>query len=103
MVLGMISSVGSIGTFFCAPIGQTLIASHGWQAALIGFTVLSIAMLPAAYFTGVVDTIHPPASRAAGAVPMRTVLREAAHHRGFVTMSAAYAGASGRSTRALPA
>jgi len=90
MVLGMISSVGSIGTFFCAPLGQTLIASHGWQAALVCFTIIAFAMLPAAYSTGVIDKIHPPAAHAAGAVPMRTVLREAAHHRGFVTMSAAY-------------
>lgn len=90
MVLGMISSVGSIGTFFCAPIGQTLIASHGWHVALIAFTVLALAMLPSAFFAGVIDAVHAPAIRAAGALPMRTVLREAAHHRGFITMSAAY-------------
>ena len=90
MVLGMISSVGSIGTFFCAPLAQTLIASHGWQVALITFTALSLAMLPAAFFTGVIDTVHPPAAHAAAAVPMRTVLREAARHRGFITMSGAY-------------
>jgi MFS family permease len=90
MTLGMISAVGSIGTFFCAPLAQTLIASHGWQAGLIAFTVLSLAILPAAFFTGVVDTTHPPASRVAAAPSMGTVLREAARHRGFVTMSAAY-------------
>jgi Na+/melibiose symporter-like transporter len=90
MVLGMISAVGSIGTFFCAPLAQTLIASHGWQVALIAFTVLALAMLPAAFLTGVVDTVHPPAAHAKDAVPMRAVLREAARHRGFVTMSGAY-------------
>jgi MFS family permease len=90
MTLGMISAVGSIGTFFCAPLAQTLIASHGWQAGLIAFTALSLAMLPAAFFTGVVDTTHPPASRVAAAPPMSAVLRDAARHRGFVTMSAAY-------------
>jgi MFS family permease len=90
MVLGMISSVGSIGTFFCAPLAQTLIASHGWHVAFIAFTAIALAMVPAAFFTGVIDTVHPPAARAAAAVPMRTVLREAARHRGFITMSAAY-------------
>jgi MFS family permease len=90
MVLGMISSVGSVGTFFCAPIAQTLIANQGWHVAIMGFTVLALAMLPAAFLTGVVDQVHPPAARAAGAMPMRAVLREAARHRGFVTMSAAY-------------
>jgi MFS family permease len=90
MTLGMISAAGSIGTFFCAPLAQTLIASHGWQAGLIAFTVMSLAILPAAFFTGVVDTTHPPASRVAAAPSMGTVLREAARHRGFVTMSAAY-------------
>jgi len=90
MTLGMISAVGSIGTFFCAPLAETLIASYGWQAGLLGFTALSLLILPAAFSTGVVDQTHPPAARSVTTVTMRGVLREAAHHRGFVTMSAAY-------------
>jgi MFS family permease len=90
MALGMVSAVGSVGTFFCAPLAQTLIAGDGWQDAFLAFTVLALGMLPAAFATGVVDKVHAPAARAADAMPMRAVLREAARHRGFVIMSAAY-------------
>jgi predicted MFS family arabinose efflux permease len=74
-------------------LAQTLIASHGWQVAFIAFIVLAAAMLPAAFFTGVVDKVHPPASRGAidpNAPTLRSVLHDAARHRGYVTMSAAF-------------
>ncbi len=93
MVLGMTAAVGSIGTFFAAPLAQTLIAGHGWQVAFMAFIALAAAMLPAAYFTGVVDKVHPPAAKE-GRDPnipsLRAVLHEAVHHRGYVTMSMAF-------------
>jgi predicted MFS family arabinose efflux permease len=93
LVLGATSAVGSVGTFFAAPMAQTLIASHGWQVALIAFIVLAAAMLPAAFFTGVVDQVHPPTSREAhdpNVPSLRAVLHDAVRHRGYVTMSAAF-------------
>jgi predicted MFS family arabinose efflux permease len=93
LVLGATSAVGSVGTFFAAPLAQTLIAGHGWQVALMAFVVLAAAMLPAAFFTGVVDQVHPPTSREAhdpNVPSLRAVLHDAAHHRGYVTMSAAF-------------
>lgn len=93
VVLGATSAVGSVGTFFAAPMAQTLIASHGWQVAFIAFIVLAAAMLPAAFFTGTVDQVHPPTSRSApdASVPsLRSVLHDAVRHRGYVTMSAAF-------------
>lgn len=93
LVLGITSAVGSVGTFFAAPLAQTLIANHGWQVAFIAFIVLAAAMLPAAFFTGVVDKVHPPTSRSAidvNAPTLRAVLHDAVRHRGYVTMSAAF-------------
>jgi predicted MFS family arabinose efflux permease len=93
MILGVTSAVGSIGTFFAAPLAQTLIASDGWRVAFMVFMVMAAAMLPAAFFTGVVDKVHRPAAKGSqdpNAPTLRAVLREAAHHRGYVTMSAAF-------------
>jgi len=93
LVLGMTSAVGSLGTFFAAPMAQSLIASYGWQVAFIAFIAVAAAILPAAFFAGVVDKVHKPAARDANdaSVPsLRAVLREAARHRGYVTMSFAF-------------
>jgi predicted MFS family arabinose efflux permease len=93
MVLGMTAAVGSIGTFFAAPLAQTLIVGHGWQVAFMAFIALAAAMLPAAFFTGVVDKVHPPAAkeeRDPNIPSLRAVLHTAVHHRGYVTMSVAF-------------
>ncbi len=88
-VLGMVSSMGSVGSFVCAPLAQTLISSHGWQIALVAFVAIAFAMLPAAFCTGVADRFQDPHSRAATADEFRAVVREALHHRGYMTMVAA--------------
>ncbi len=97
LVLGATAAVGSIGTFFAAPLAQTLIGSHGWHVAFMAFIALAAAMLPAAFFTGVVDKVHPPVAKEArdpDTPSLRAVLREAAHHRGYVTMSVAFSSAA---------
>jgi predicted MFS family arabinose efflux permease len=60
-VLGMVSAAGSLGALMAAPLGQMLNEGYGWRTGLIGFVVLSLVMLPAAWFAGKVDNIPLPA------------------------------------------
>ncbi|MGH7088369.1 MAG: MFS transporter, partial [Stellaceae bacterium] len=83
MVLGITAAVGSVGTFIAAPLAEMLIAGHGWQVAMLAFLALACGMLPATFFTGVVDKVHPPAARGRSdpdAPTLRVVLREAVRH-----------------------
>ncbi len=59
-VLGIVSAAGSLGALLSAPIGQILSDDYGWRIGLAGFVVLSLAMLPAAWFAGKVDRIPLP-------------------------------------------
>src|SRR5689334_24584484 len=59
-VLGMVSAAGSLGALLSAPIGQVLSEDLGWRAGITGFVVLSLAMLPAAWFVGKVDAVPLP-------------------------------------------
>src|SRR3977135_4654859 len=59
-VLGIVSAAGSLGALLSAPIGQMLNQDFGWRMGLIGFVVLSLAMLPAAWFAGKVDKVPLP-------------------------------------------
>src|SRR5580692_9416923 len=58
--LGIISAAGSLGALLSAPIGQVLSQDFGWRMGLAGFVVLSLLMLPAAWFAGRVDKIPLP-------------------------------------------
>jgi predicted MFS family arabinose efflux permease len=59
-VFGIVSAAGSLGALLSAPIGQLLNEEYGWRIGLAGFVVLSLAMLPAAWFAGKVDRIPLP-------------------------------------------
>ncbi len=59
-VLGIVSAAGSLGALMAAPIGQVLNEDYGWRLGLVGFVVLSLALLPAAWFAGRVDKIPLP-------------------------------------------
>jgi MFS family permease len=90
--LGLVAGIGSFGTFLVAPLAQKLIADHSWQFAIGAFVLLSTIMLPAALVTGQVDRVaYNKRSPAGGAAPetFSSVLRAAAHHRGYVTMATA--------------
>jgi predicted MFS family arabinose efflux permease len=56
-VLGMVSAAGSLGALLAAPIGQVLNEGYGWRVGLAGFVVMSLVMLPAAWFGGKVDKL----------------------------------------------
>ncbi len=59
-VLGIVSAAGSLGALLSAPIGQVLNQDFGWRTGLAGFVVLSVALLPAAWFAGRVDRVPLP-------------------------------------------
>src|SRR5437660_6503873 len=59
-VLGLVSGAGSLGALLSAPLGQILNEGYGWRTGLAGFVILSLALLPAAWFAGKVDQIPLP-------------------------------------------
>src|ERR1700674_5260473 len=59
-VLGMVSAAGSLGALLSAPMGQMLNEGYGWRTGLVGFVILSVAMLPAAWYAGKVDKVPLP-------------------------------------------
>jgi predicted MFS family arabinose efflux permease len=91
-VLGIVSAAGSLGALLSAPVGQLLSEGYGWRIGLAGFVVLSLALLPAAWFAGKVDQIPLPprapdqiADTSAGAAA-----RIAFGNASFVVMTCAY-------------
>jgi predicted MFS family arabinose efflux permease len=89
MVLGAITAAGSLGAILAAPIGQTLAAGFGWRAGVLGFAVLALGMLPAAFFAGRVDraVAQPGTDQLDGAsIAIGTALRTPA----FVVMAGTY-------------
>src|ERR1700741_3855725 len=59
-VLGIVSAAGSLGALLSAPIGQILNEGYGWRVGMAGFVILSLALIPAAWFAGGVDKIPLP-------------------------------------------
>ena len=60
-VMGIVSAAGSLGALLSAPIGQLLNEGYGWRFGMIGFVVLSVLMIPAAWYAGRVDKVPLPA------------------------------------------
>src|SRR5260370_34393220 len=91
-VLGIVSAAGSLGALMAAPIGQILNEDYGWRTGLVGFVVLSLALLPAAWFAGRVDKIPlPPRSSDAIADTSAAVAAKIAFsNASFVVMTCAY-------------
>lgn len=91
-VLGAITATGSLGALLAAPLGQMLTADLGWRAGLLGFLVLVVGMLPAAWIAGRVDKLPLPPATAAqiGNVSARTALARAARSLPFLVMTTAY-------------
>ncbi|MEK9776770.1 MAG: MFS transporter [Quisquiliibacterium sp.] len=89
LAMGSVSAVGSLGLMLASPLAQTLITSHGWQVAMLAFLGLAAIMLPAAYFAGGVDRVAGESQNG----PSQSVgeaVREAAGHKGYVTMALAF-------------
>jgi predicted MFS family arabinose efflux permease len=91
-VLGLVSGAGSLGALLSAPLGQMLNADYGWRVGLAGFVVLSVAMIPAAWFAGKVDAIPlpKPSHNEAGSNSAGDAVRLAFSNASFVVMTGAY-------------
>jgi predicted MFS family arabinose efflux permease len=91
-VLGLVSGAGSLGALLSAPLGQILNEGYGWRAGLAGFVVLSLAMIPAAWFAGRVDRIPlpTPSSDDIGNTSAGVAARIAFGNASFVVMTCAY-------------
>jgi predicted MFS family arabinose efflux permease len=92
IVLGMVTGVGSLGALIAAPIGQGLSEAFGWRAGVIGFVILALGMIPAAWFASKVDKIPlpPAAGHEIGNATIKQALRAASTHLPFVVMTGAY-------------
>jgi predicted MFS family arabinose efflux permease len=91
-VLGMVSAAGSLGALMAAPMGQILNEDYGWRTGLAGFVILSLALLPAAWFAGKVDQIPlpKPAADEIGNTSAGVAVKVAFGNASFVVMTGAY-------------
>jgi predicted MFS family arabinose efflux permease len=91
-VMGMVSGAGSLGALLSAPLGQILSEGYGWRVGLAGFVILSLALIPAAWFAGGVDRIPlpKPTSDDIGNNSAGVAVKLAFGNASFVVMTCAY-------------
>jgi predicted MFS family arabinose efflux permease len=89
VAMGMVSAAGSLGALLAAPIGQALNQAQGWRTGAIAFTLLALAMLPAAWIAGRVDKLPVPPSPG-GEESGRAVLKIALKNPSFIVLTLAY-------------
>jgi MFS family permease len=87
MMLGIVAAAGSLGTLVLPLVTQALLVREPWQIGMLFFVMLTIAMLPAAYWAGGADKMPTPNTTATS---MREVLGQAMRNRPFLVMSGAY-------------
>src|SRR6202521_2761285 len=91
-VLGIVSAAGSLGALLSAPIGQLLNEGYGWRMGMAGFVILSVAMLPAAWYAGKADKIPlpPKTTDDIGDTSAAAATKIAFGNASFVVMTLAY-------------
>src|SRR5262249_59543251 len=91
-VMGIVSAAGSLGALMAAPIGQMLNEGFGWRIGVAGFVILSLFMLPAAWYAGRADKIPlpPKAAEDIGDASAATAAKIAFGNASFVVMTLAY-------------
>src|ERR1700754_4286474 len=91
-VMGMVSAAGSLGALLAGPIGQLLNEGFCWRIGVAGFVILSLFMLPAAWYAGRADKIPLPPSTAEdiGDASAATAAKIAFGNASFVVMTLAY-------------
>ena len=91
-VMGIVSGAGSLGALLSAPLGQILNEGYGWRTGLAGFVILSLALIPAAWFAGGVDkiTLPKPSSDDIGNTTASVAVKVAFGNASFVVMTCAY-------------
>lgn len=94
LILGIISAMGSVGSFIAAPLAEGLIAGHGWMIAMVAFLGLCVVMLPGAFYTGAGDKTTEETNRNSTApdakLTLRSVLADASRHTGYVITAVAF-------------
>ncbi|HZQ75150.1 MAG TPA: MFS transporter [Burkholderiales bacterium] len=83
--VGLVAAMGSLGTMVLAPLGQWMINSFGWHAAMLGYTAIAASMI--LLCLPIQDHRGPEKARAQG---VGDALREALGHRGYVFMTLAF-------------
>jgi MFS family permease len=94
LILGLISAMGSVGSFIAAPLAEGLISNHSWLIAMIAFLGLCVIMLPAAFFTGSGDKAAAEAIKNStdpgDKLSLRAVLGDASRHTGYIITAVAF-------------
>lgn len=92
LVLGIVSAAGSLGALIAAPLGQALSQEYGWRFGVAGFVVLSLALLPAAWFAGKVDKVPLPAATSTDIdnISAKAAIGRALGNASFIVMTGAY-------------
>jgi MFS family permease len=88
VVLGITSSAGSFGQFAMLPLALVLISTLDWYWALIAFSALAAAMVPASF--GVADRGYHGTHAAGAGVSLKEALAEAFRHKGFWLLGVGY-------------
>jgi len=91
-VLGIVSAAGSLGALVSAPIGQMLNEGFGWRIGLAGFVILSVVMIPTAWYAGRVDKmpLPKPVGDDIDNATALTAAKTAFSNASFVVMTCAY-------------
>jgi len=91
-VLGLVSGAGSLGALLSAPLGQILNEGFGWRVGLAGFVLMSVLMIPAAWYAGRVDKVPlpKPTSDDIGEASAAVAAKTAFGNASFVVMTCAY-------------
>jgi hypothetical protein len=73
-------------------MGQTLAANLGWRAGVLGFFVLALGMLPAAWYAGKVDkaALSQPTAGQIGETSIKAAIGTALSTARFLVMAGAY-------------
>ena len=107
LALGLGTAAGSFGQVVFSPLGQTLIAAHGWEAALVSLSATVIVIAPLAMLlpgVGKRSGAAEPGARGPGAVEsasaasgatepeqsLGAAVREAMGHRGYGLLTAGF-------------
>lgn len=89
-VLGAVSAAGSLGAMLSAPIGQALNQAYGWRVGVVGFALMALIMLPAAWVAGRVDRVPLPPTEGKADDSAGAALGSAITHVPFVVLTLAF-------------
>lgn len=87
--LGMVSAAGSLATLLIAPLGQYLIAAHGWRTSALAFAIIAVSMAFLGVLMGRKPT-HLAAQAEHRDATLGETLLAATRHPGFVAMTVAF-------------